>query len=480
MQRRNAAPENASVTDHLSQVDAVLLSHPFIDDACCFFLPDEAAGEHLACAVVMRAGSSLRRAHIRVFAARFLAASDVPADICYVTSVPRSPTGRARRRTLAQQVLAERAKGLPGAQATSRVDELSPVELQLLELWRGLLDCPLLHPDEDFFRAGGSEAQAQAMLLDVKARFALRYQLLYENFAYEPTIFCLAEMIQYGEEMRAPQPSAQQIRIVPVCAPRPDEHVSKSRPLLYLLPPDGDEGTCFRKLSDTLGPEWPVSVVRPGGLLHRTGPYQFEEAACECAELIRADSAGRPFAVGGFCYGGLLAAEIARLLGKDCTALVVFDTPLPGHPHYPFRLRWAKDHLRWLRLTLKELRRPGGVRFVADRIARMSLWHTIRILRPALVPAWESRAVRAVAKRASFGDAPFYVQLKRVDHPVLHLYSGSTTSIFWKEGLGAWHQVAPKVVSLPCLSGAHLSIFFGKNLQVMSDHLREWFDELSR
>lgn len=476
MQRRNAAPENASVTDDLSRGDAVLLSHPLIDDACCFSVPDEAAGEHLACAVVARAGSNLRRAHIRVFAARFLAASDVPVDICYVSSVPRSPTGRARRKTLAQQVLAERATGLPTAQATSRIDDLSPMELQLLELWRGLLNAPTLHPDEDFFRAGGNEAQAQAMLLKVKSRFALRYRLLYENFAYEPTIFCLAEMIQYGEEMRAPQPSAQQMRIVPVRVPEPEDVVSKNRPLLYLLPPDGDEGTCFRKLSDTLGPEWPVSVVRPAGLLHRTGPYQFEEAARECAELIRSDSAGRPFAVGGFCYGGLLAAEIARLLEKECMALVVFDTPLPGHPHYPFRLRWTKDHVRWLRSTAAALRRRGGPRFVADRVARVTLWHSLRILKPALAPIWNTAAVQAVTRRASFGDFPFFTQLKRVEMPVLHLYSTDHQSVFWQQGVLDWHQVAPQVVAVPCLSGAHLSLFFGKNLRQMANSLQTWFD----
>ena len=459
-------------------IDAALLAHRAVEDAATFGVPAEAAGERVACAVVLRQGETLQRSELRVFLARSLPPSHVPLDIAFVTAIPRSPTGRPQRRTLARHVASLRSAGLPAAQPQSQPEDLPALEAQLLEHWRTCLQRPDLHPDEDFFSAGGDEAQALAMLLEIKAEHGLRYKLLYDAFAYEPTIFQLAAMIRYGQEMTAPQPATHRLMIIPVQAGTPDTKAEAALPKLYLLPPDGDEGTCFRSLSDALGPSWPVSILRPAGLLHKPGPYQVEEAAGECAALIRADSAGRAFALGGFCYGGVLAAEIARLLGDECRALVLFDTPLPGHPHYPLCLRFARDHGRWLRAVLTPSGQPGWAGELTKTVLRRSLWHAIRGAKPALRGIWQTRPFQAVARKASTADMPFFFRLKPLHLPVLHLLSTGHQSVFWREAVMDWHQVAPGCVTVSRLRGAHLRLFFGANLTQMVRDLNAWFAAL--
>ena len=83
-----------------AEVEAVLLEHPAVADACVFSRPDREWGESVVAAVVLREGASLEEGELRAHCAGRLAAFKVPKAVELVRSLPRSETGKLMRSRL--------------------------------------------------------------------------------------------------------------------------------------------------------------------------------------------------------------------------------------------------------------------------------------------------------------------------------------------------------------------------------------------
>ena len=83
-----------------AEVEAVLLEHPAVADACVFSRPDREWGESVVAAVVLREGTSLEEGELRAHCAARLAAFKVPKAVDLVDHLPRSETGKLLRREL--------------------------------------------------------------------------------------------------------------------------------------------------------------------------------------------------------------------------------------------------------------------------------------------------------------------------------------------------------------------------------------------
>lgn len=86
------------------EVDAVLLNHPEIEQACCFVVPHEKLGEDIAAAVVLREGSGLDAKAIRAFAAGHLADFKVPRSVVILDEIPKGATGKIQRIGMAERL----------------------------------------------------------------------------------------------------------------------------------------------------------------------------------------------------------------------------------------------------------------------------------------------------------------------------------------------------------------------------------------
>ncbi len=81
------------------EIDEVLLRHPAVAEAVAFGLPHDAWGEGVAAAVVLRA--EVTRRELIDFCRRYLAEFKVPRHLFFVDRIPRGPTGKIQRRSLA-------------------------------------------------------------------------------------------------------------------------------------------------------------------------------------------------------------------------------------------------------------------------------------------------------------------------------------------------------------------------------------------
>jgi len=86
------------------EVDEVLLQHPAIAEAVAFAIPHKKLGEDVAAAVVLVAGTSLTDRDVRDYAGDHLADYKVPRKIVMVDRIPKGPTGKVQRVSLARQL----------------------------------------------------------------------------------------------------------------------------------------------------------------------------------------------------------------------------------------------------------------------------------------------------------------------------------------------------------------------------------------
>ena len=84
------------------EVEDVLLGHPAVAEAAAYPVPDEKYGEQVGVVVVLRGGASgVTPRELIAYCADRLAAFKRPARVTILPEIPKGPTGKIQRRTLA-------------------------------------------------------------------------------------------------------------------------------------------------------------------------------------------------------------------------------------------------------------------------------------------------------------------------------------------------------------------------------------------
>lgn len=84
------------------EVDAVLLSHPFVAQAVAFAVPDEKYGEEVNAAVVPVEGVSVMEEDVISTCKKNLAAFKIPKRVFVTDSLPKTASGKIQRRVMAE------------------------------------------------------------------------------------------------------------------------------------------------------------------------------------------------------------------------------------------------------------------------------------------------------------------------------------------------------------------------------------------
>lgn len=90
------------------EVEAALVEHPMVLEACVYAIPDERLGEEVGATVYAKAG--LDEAELRHFLAQHLAKFKIPAHLCITFEpLPRIASGKIFKRKLREEALADLA-----------------------------------------------------------------------------------------------------------------------------------------------------------------------------------------------------------------------------------------------------------------------------------------------------------------------------------------------------------------------------------
>ncbi|MDH3981539.1 MAG: amino acid adenylation domain-containing protein, partial [Kiritimatiellaceae bacterium] len=237
----------------------------------------------------------------------------VPAFLIKLTEIPYTPSGKVNLKALPK----------PSIDSSRFAGELisyeSETEEELSKLWKNLLGLDGIPRMADFFELGGDSLRAATLFLNIEQRFGCDLPL--STLLQAPTLETLAQYIEDAKEDGFPGcRSLKQIQ------PGADGVVP-----LFLVHGGAGNVLCFSTVARNMGSDQPVYAFQWSGWDGGRGESSISEMArVYCDELLKTFP-GTAVRIGGYCIGGLIAIELAKLLREAgvnvLDPVVAFDSP---------------------------------------------------------------------------------------------------------------------------------------------------------
>lgn len=280
----------------LGEVEDALLRHPGVRQAVAVAAEGgrDSGEKRLVAYVVPRVGFTLQAGEVRERLRGRLPAYMVPARIVVLAAMPLTPNGKVDRKALPLPA------GGEGAEAVAPRDQC---EARLVRLWEEVLDVRPLGVEADFFALGGDSLQAAALFARIGREFGR--DLPVATLVQAPTVERLAAVVRGSEPPPAWRP------LVPL------RTSGTKHPFFFV---HGGAGTILfmRQLVAAFDPERPVYALQSAGQDGRRMVYEtVEEMAALYLREVRTVQRDGPYLLGGYCFGGIVAFEMACQLRRD-------------------------------------------------------------------------------------------------------------------------------------------------------------------
>lgn len=245
--------------------------------------------------------TQLRKSLVTLFPSYML-----PVRLVTLKCLPMDANGKIDRKSLPQQ---------PEAAKLDFVAPQSTEEHLIAALWVEILGLPRVGLYDNFFELGGSSLDAVNLLILLERKTGIK--LSDGSLLQAQTVQQMATLL--GQ--KRPAQCLVPIRRHGVNSPFFCIHDHTGRVLQY------------RKLAYLLGDDQPFYALQSKGQNGQGTPlFRIEDmAACYIEEIRRIQPQG-PWRIGGYCFGGLVAFEMARQLntqGQTVELLVLMDTVCP-------------------------------------------------------------------------------------------------------------------------------------------------------
>ncbi|MEO0490420.1 MAG: alpha/beta fold hydrolase, partial [Cyanobacteria bacterium J06659_2] len=196
----------------------------------------------------------------------------------------------------------------------------NPLELKLTQIWEGVLGVRPLSVEDSFFDVGGDSLLAVQLFNQMQQQLDCTLPLA--------TLFQAPNVRKFAALLNQEQPVSTWTSLVPI-------QPSGSQLPLFFHGGSADALT-WARFSHLLGPDQPFyALQRPdldgSEVIHNS----VEALATACVEEMRMVQPNGPYLVGGHCFGGAVAFEIAQQLqaqGEEIVSIVLIDAYRPEPP----------------------------------------------------------------------------------------------------------------------------------------------------
>ena len=291
------------------EVESALLADPGVAQAVVVAAPEGEGRSVLAAHLVTRAGATIDRAALREGLRRTLPEYMIPTRIAVHAALPRTPSGKFDRQALAR--LSADA-GVPGLAAY--VAPRSDAERRLARIWEEALQVRPIGVTADFFDLGGHSLLAAVVFAEISRQFGV--ELPIASLVDTPTIEGLAARLTSPVE-DAWRP------VVPI-------RTTGDEPPLFFVHGGGGTVLFLRDIVAGLPPGRPVYGLQSEGQDgRRMSGWRVEWMAARYLRAIRRVQPRGPYCLAGYCFGALVAFEMARQLqaAHEEPGLVVLVAP---------------------------------------------------------------------------------------------------------------------------------------------------------
>lgn len=447
------------------EIDSVLAQHPAVEQTAAFAIPHPALGEDIAAAVVLRQGAVADETELRSYMAARVGPVRLPSRMFFVDEIPVTATGKPIRPQLSQ-LFAHAANHAPAPGNTPRPNAAGDLlEQRIAAIWSRVLGVPTpLHEEESFFALGGDSLALTQMLTIIEAEMGLEglwtaRRLAWPRFLAAPTIATVRDAIMEHRTIGNASPPRQGVSKVVL------QERGKGPPFLC-FPGAAMDASYLGPLARLVGDAQPFVVLRDTTWDTGDTEYAFEDMIRRFVDYILNT---RPLgAIGGHCFGGILAFECAcrlEALGCPVPTVVLFDTATPG---YPKPLRHWRQYLKWAPRFAFTLRRGTALDAGREVIAHVRGLSNKSPQSGFMGPkAGTSLLDAAAAIMHSYVPRPFggsVVNFMAAGKPV-------STRVLEDARLG-WRDFARGGFESHRVPGSHDSMFSEEHVEQMADLLR--------
>lgn len=281
----------------LNDVESVLQGHPLVI-RCAAVLDDRDPERPRLVALVEAPGAS--ESDLREFLVERLPGYMIPAQFAIVDVLPLTPNGKVNRAGL---LLPEAV----GGDDRGLVAPRDPIEQELVSIWEDLLAVSPVGVTDNFFDIGGYSLLAVRMMDRIGK--ALGHSLPIALLFQTPTVEALANHLRTATESGSGRVSWE--TVVPI-------QTGGDRPPFFCVH-DGAGGVFhFNYLARNLGEDQPFYGLQPQAWDYgRDDAPTISGLAEHYVSAIRSVQSEGPYMIGGFCFGGIVAFEVAQQLQAD-------------------------------------------------------------------------------------------------------------------------------------------------------------------
>jgi thioesterase domain-containing protein/acyl carrier protein len=376
----------------LGEIEAALAKHPDIQQAIVTAREDNRGDRRLVAYLVPKQKTVPPQNELRNFIRAKLPDYMIPSFFVALDTLPLTPNRKVNRQALPapEAASSELSGGVTGPRNT--------LELRLLRIWEEVLNVKLIGVNDNFFDLGGHSLIAVRLFAEIEKNFGkkLPLALLFQA----PTIEELATYL--SQEEWVPSWSSL-VAIQP----------SGFKPPFFCVHAHGGNVLNFRDLARCLGTDQPFYGLQALGLDGQQPRHsQIEEMASHYLSEIKTVQPHGPYFLGGYCFGGKVAFEMAHQLraqGQEVSLLALIDAYAPGYrTSLPwgqrrvaqFRFHWRnleklemKDKLSYIneKMSIAGTRLGRFMRRLAAKgltfgLSRPSVLNDVRKIRPSMRP----------------------------------------------------------------------------------------------
>jgi amino acid adenylation domain-containing protein len=296
----------------LGEIEAVTREHPNISDAVVVAREDNPGERRLVAYIVASGDAAPGTSDIRAFLQRKLPDYMIPSVFVSLEALPLTPNGKIDRKLLP-------APERTPLQQTGYVAPRTASDEILAGIWAEVLGLERAGIKDNFFEVGGNSFLAVKLLSEIYKTFGK--QLPLATLFNAQTVEELAKVLRddtylvSGSTLVALQPTGR-------------------RPPFYCVHPGGGGVLYYRELALYLGPDQPFFGLQAQGLDGKSvDAVRIEDMAAIYIKEIQTVQPEGPYFLGGLCFGGLAAFEMAQQLsrqGHEVALLALIDTYAPG------------------------------------------------------------------------------------------------------------------------------------------------------
>ncbi|MDB6031369.1 MAG: amino acid adenylation protein, partial [Verrucomicrobiales bacterium] len=273
----------------------------------------------------------------------------VPSFFIRVDELPLTPNGKVNRAALP-------APDNAAAETADKVMARDATEEQLTSIWENVLGVHPIGLHDNFFELGGHSLLAVQLVAQIEKAFGKKLSV--------STIFQYRTVEQLSRLLReegVPVPGSSLVEI---------QSKGSRPPLVFVHGVGGGMFWGYTNLSHCLGTDQPVYALKSRGMDGEQEFATIEEMAAQYVADLREFQPQGPYHLGGYCFGGIVAYEMAQQLmaqGQEVARLLLINCGPPNSSYSRFRwtpvltakffknlFYWAGNSLHWTREQRRE------------------------------------------------------------------------------------------------------------------------------